>query len=278
VFVGRAGRRFQRRKGARIGLDRHDPGSSNKGPLYLQVERRIEDLLLQGRYKAGDRIPPEAELVGSLGVSRVTVRAGLARLVERGLLERRRGSGTFLVRPPKGARLQAGLERLETYTVHAERLGLKLDSEDLDVEYVGARPEEAEALEVPEGSPLVRVSRVLLIEGKPAAWMVDVVPESVLGAEEIRERFRPDAMLLDLLVSEGVPVGFSQMFIEAAMLGPDDPVGGKLRLKEPSAALALTQTMYLADGRPVQWSRDTFLPGNLNLHVVRELFEVRKLT
>jgi GntR family transcriptional regulator len=278
VFVGRAVRRFRRRKGSRIGLDRHDPGSSNKGPLYLQVERRIEDLLLQGRYKAGDRIPPEAELVGSLGVSRVTVRAGLARLVERGLLERRRGSGTFLVRPPKGARLQAGLERLETYTVHAERLGLKLDSEDLDVEYVGARPEEAEALEVPEGSPLVRVSRVLLIEGKPAAWMVDVVPESVLGAEEIRERFRPDAMLLDLLVSEGVPVGFSQMFIEAAMLGPDDPVGGKLRLKEPSAALALTQTMYLADGRPVQWSRDTFLPGNLNLHVVRELFEVRKLT
>ena len=58
-----------------------------------------------------------------------------------------------------------------------------------------------------------------------------VVPESVLGAEEIRKRFRPDAMLVDLLVFEGVGVGFSQMFIEAAMLGPDDPVGGKLRLK-----------------------------------------------
>jgi GntR family transcriptional regulator len=278
VFVGRAARRFRRRKESGIRLDRQKSRSVSGQPLYLQVERRIEDLLLQGRYKAGDRIPPEADLVGSLGVSRVTVRAGLTRLVERGVLERRQGSGTFLVQPPKGARLQSGLERLDTYTVHAERLGLKLDSEDLDVEDVGARPEEAVALEVPEGSPLVRVSRVLLIEGNPAAWMVDVVPESVLGAEEIRERFRPDAMLLDLLVSEGVPVGFSQMFIEAAMLGPDDPVGGKLRLKEPSAALLLTQTMYLADGRPVQWSRDIFLPGKLNLHVVRELFEVRKLT
>jgi GntR family transcriptional regulator len=279
VFVGRAVvRRFRRRKESGIGLDRQKSRSVRGQPLYLQVERRIEDLLLQGRYKAGDRIPPEADLVGSLGVSRVTVRAGLTRLVERGVLERRQGSGTFLVRPPKGARLQSGLERLETYTVHAERLGLKLDSEDLDVAAVGARPEEAVALEVPEGSPLVRVSRVLLIEGNPAAWMVDVVPESVLSVEEIRERFRSDAMLLDLLVSEGVPVGFSQMFIEAAILGPDDPVGGKLRLKEPSAALVLTQTMYLADGRPVQWSRDTFLPGKLNLHVVRELFEVRRLT
>lgn len=244
----------------------------------MQVERRIEDLLLQGRYKAGDRIPPETELVTALGVSRVTVRAGLARLVERGLLERRRGSGTFLERPPGGARLRSGLERLETYTVHAERLGLKLESEDLRIEAVGAEPDEAAALETTEGNPLVKVSRVLLVEGKRAAWMVDVVPEDVAGFEDVRKGFRPDAMVLDLLVSGGVPVGFSQMSIEAVMLGPEDLIGRKLSLGSPSAALSLTQTMYLTDGRPVQWSRDTFLPGHLNLHVVRELFEVRKLS
>jgi hypothetical protein len=33
----------------------------------------------------------------------------------------------------------------------------------------------------------------------------------------------------------------------------------------------------LTDGRPARWSRETFLLGKLNLHVVRELFEVRKL-
>ena len=234
--------------------------------------------MIQGRYKAGDRIPPEAELVDTLGVSRVTVRTGLARLAKRGLLERRQGSGTFLVQPPAGARLRSGLERLETYTVHAGRLGLKLDSRDLGIEVVGAAPDEAAALEVPRGTPLVKVSRVLLVEGRPAAWMVDVVPEDVIGVEEVRERFRPDAMMLDLLVSEGMPVGFSQMFIEAVMIDPDERVGRTLGLKALSAALSLTQTMYLADGRPVQWSRDTFLPGHLNLHVVRELFEVRNLS
>jgi GntR family transcriptional regulator len=211
-------------------------------------------------------------------VSRVTVRAGLARLAKRGLLERRQGSGTFLVQPPAGARLRSGLERLETYTVHAGRLGLKLDSRDLGIEVVGAAPDEAAALEVPRRTPLVKVSRVLLVEMRPAAWMVDVVPEDVIGVEEVRERFRPDAMLLDLLVSEGVPVGFSQMFIEAIVIDPDERVGRTLGLKALSAALSLTQTMYLTDGRPVQWSRDTFLPGHLNLHVVRELFEVRKLS
>jgi DNA-binding transcriptional MocR family regulator len=90
----------EREKGWKIRPSPLGPGPGKEYPLYRQVEERIEDLLLQGRYRAGDRIPPEAELVGSLGVSRVTVRAGLARLVDRGLLERRQGSGTFLVRPP----------------------------------------------------------------------------------------------------------------------------------------------------------------------------------
>jgi GntR family transcriptional regulator len=257
---------------------RKDLGALGKDLLYVQVERSMEDLLVRGRYKAGDRVPPEAELVESLGVSRATVRAGLARLVERGLLERRQGSGTFLVRPPDGARLRNGLERLETYTVHAGRLGLKLGSDALRVEAIAAGPEEAAALEAPPGSPLTKVSRVLLVNGARAAWMVDVVPEDIMPAERIRERFRPEAMLLDLLVSEKVPIGFSKLCIDAELIGPDDEVGRALDLETPAAALSLVETMYLAGGRPAQWSRNVFLPGHLDLHVVRELFEVRNLS
>ena len=55
--------------------------------------------------------------------------------------------------------------------------------------------------------------------------MVDVVPESVVGVDGVRERFRSDAMLLDLLVSEGVPVGYSQMSIGAEVVGPEDEIG-----------------------------------------------------
>ena len=253
-------------------------GQLNKNLLYVQVEQNIEDLLIRKRYKAGDRIPPEAELVRSLGVSRATVRAGIARLVERGLLERRQGSGTFLVRPPEGVKLRNGLERLETYTIQAERLGLDLDSRDLRIEPVVASPEEATALEIPRGSPLVKVSRILIVDGEPAAWMVDVVPGDLISVEAVRKHFLPDVMLLDLLVSEAVPIGYSKLLIDAELIGPEDEVGRELDLDSPSAALSLTETMYLAGGRPAQWSHNIFLPGNLDLHVVRELFEVRNLS
>ena len=206
------------------------------------------------------------------------MRAGLARLVERGILEKRQGSGTFLVRPPDGIRLRNGLERLETYTVHAEKLGLKLGSRNPQIGESFAGTEESAALEVPPGQPLVRVHRTLLVNGEPAAWMVDVVPKYLMSVEKVRERFRPEVMLLDLLVSEGVPIGFSKLCIDAELVDPDDEVGVELELQTPSAALSLTETMYLAGGRPAQWSRNVFLPGNLDLHVVRELFEVRSLS
>lgn len=265
------------RKEAVTGAERTDLDALDKNLLYVQVERSIEDLLVRGRYRAGDRLPPEAALVQDLGVSRATVRAGLARLVERGLLERRQGSGTFLVSPPAGVKLRNGLERLESYTVHAGRLGLRLGSKDLRVGKVGAGFEEAAALELDAGVALVKVSRILLVNGDSAAWMVDVVPEDLISAEAVKELFLPEAMLLDLLVSEGLPIGFSKLNIDAELVGPDDVIGQSLGLEACSAALSLTETMYLTDGRPAQWSRNVFLPGNLELHVVRELFEVRKL-
>lgn len=173
--------------------------------------------------------------------------------------------------------MRNGLERLETYTVHAERLGLDLDSRALRIEPTKAGADEAAALEAPRGEPLAKVSRTLLVNGEPAAWMVDVVPEDIVPTGMIVERFSPKAMVLDLLVSEEVPISYSKLCIDAELIGPEDEVGIALELKTSSAALSLIETMYLASGRPAQWSRNVFLPGNLDLHVVRELFETRHL-
>src|ERR1700749_4284011 len=111
-------------------------------PLYAQAEKVLEDLLVSRRYRVGDRIPPEVELVRSLGVSRATIRAGVGRLVDRGLLIRRQGSGTYLAQIPErrdqpgpvGIKLGSSVAqvgRLETYTSIAGRLGLTTGSEHL---------------------------------------------------------------------------------------------------------------------------------------------------
>ncbi|MDM7890128.1 FadR/GntR family transcriptional regulator [Curtobacterium caseinilyticum] len=63
-----------------------------------EVEDRLVTAVAVGEYLPASRLPPERELAVLLGVGRVTVRAAIARLVERGLLETRRGrgGGTFV--------------------------------------------------------------------------------------------------------------------------------------------------------------------------------------
>jgi GntR family transcriptional regulator len=256
-------------------------------PLYAQAEKVLEDLLVYRQYRIGDRIPPEAELVRSLGVSRATIRAAVGRLAGRGLLVRRQGSGTFLARLPErndqpspvGIKLGSGvvqLGRLETYTSIAERLGLKTDSGQLRVEAARTTPEEADALELAVNAEVTRVSRVLLLGGETAAWMIDVLPADLIPAAKVEERLSSREMVLDLLLDEGIPVAFSEVEVSAALLDPGQPAGRFLGLNQPAAALTLTETMYLdsavsAEGRPVQWSRNFFLPGKLSLRLVRDM-------
>jgi GntR family transcriptional regulator len=255
-------------------------------PLYAQAEKVLEDLLVHRRYRIGDRIPPEAELVRSLGVSRATIRTAVGRLSDRGLLVRRQGSGTFLARLPErsgepgpvGIKLGssvAELGRLETYTSIAERLGIKADSEQLRVQAGRATRDEAGALELPVHAEVTRVSRVLLLDGEAAAWMIDVLPADMIPAVKVRECLSSHQMVLDLLLDEGIPVAFSEAEVSTALLGPGQPAGRFLGLDRPTAALVMTETMYLdgavsAEGRPVQWSRNYFLPGKLSLRLVRD--------
>jgi GntR family transcriptional regulator of arabinose operon len=69
---------------------------------YADVYDRLLGQLREGRWKAGDRIPTEAELVEQFGVSRITVARAVHDLEAQGLVERRRGAGTF-VRAAHGA-------------------------------------------------------------------------------------------------------------------------------------------------------------------------------
>lgn len=60
------------------------------------VAREIEQRILEGGLKPGDRLPSERELSAQLGVSRASLREAIQKLIARGLLESRQGGGTFV--------------------------------------------------------------------------------------------------------------------------------------------------------------------------------------
>jgi GntR family transcriptional repressor for pyruvate dehydrogenase complex len=74
--------------------------STVKPDAAENVVAYVRDLISSGEFKPGDRLPAERELAGRIGVSRPSVRAGLQALAAMGVVEARRGSGTYISTGP----------------------------------------------------------------------------------------------------------------------------------------------------------------------------------
>ena len=65
-------------------------------PLYYQLKEHMKDAILKGHYKPNDRLPTEDELCKQFSISRPVVRQAYDELIKERLIERRKGSGTFV--------------------------------------------------------------------------------------------------------------------------------------------------------------------------------------
>lgn len=70
-------------------------------PLYRQLADWLLEGIRTGEYPLGGKIPSEPELAKTFGIGRPTVRQATDRLIQQRRLERRRGSGTFVIEPPE---------------------------------------------------------------------------------------------------------------------------------------------------------------------------------
>ncbi len=93
-------------------------------PLYAQIALRLRQQIEAGKYPPASRIPSEHELAAHFHVGRPTVRQATLTLVQERVLERRRGSGTFVAAPPAELDLLSAGGTLSSF----ERSGLALKS------------------------------------------------------------------------------------------------------------------------------------------------------
>jgi len=75
-------------------------GHHQEGPLYSQLERMISAAIEEGIYKPGQSIEPECIFMSEGGLSNRTVGRAFKGLVDKGLIVRKRGIGTFVAHRP----------------------------------------------------------------------------------------------------------------------------------------------------------------------------------
>ena len=112
--------------------------------LGAQIEDELMKYILQEPLGVGEKLPNEFELAEKFGVGRSTIREAVKSLVSRGILEVRRGAGTFVVSTCSTENDPLGLSRLDDkYRLALELFELRLMIEP-ETAYLAARYAEDE--------------------------------------------------------------------------------------------------------------------------------------
>ena len=214
----------------------------------------------------GTKLPSEPKLAQQMGVSRATLREAMRTFETRGLLRRQQGVGTFVTRPSRV--IESGLEVLESIEKLAERIGLPVSMGEVEVRNCKADAATSRNLGVAPGSDVVCISRVILAESRPVAYLVDTLPPNYLTSEDVSGHFT--GSILDLLLKRGNPsLGSSRCEIAAVAAPPG--VARALNIQRGDSLLVFEAMLYTSEGDPVDYSFSYFLPGYFKFHLVRRV-------
>jgi GntR family transcriptional regulator len=135
----------------------------NGVPAYQRIQGSIRKVIESGGLRPGDAVPSERELARIHEVSLMTARHALATLEQEGVVERRRGIGTFVSTP------KIHFNKLMSYTEQMRSRSLIVGSKVLFSEIVDDEEEATARLSLSPKSHVLKLERLRHTEGEPFA-------------------------------------------------------------------------------------------------------------
>jgi GntR family histidine utilization transcriptional repressor len=156
--------------------------------LHRRIRAEIEQRILSGEWRPGDRIPFEHELMAQYDCARMTVNKAIASLAEAGLIVRRRRAGSFVAQPRIHSVLIEIPDVQADIKARGEQYGLRLLSRRRR-RPIGSRPDEKvlagsgdllalRCLHLANGRPFALEDRLISLASVPDAEHIDFSAES----------------------------------------------------------------------------------------------------
>lgn len=216
--------------------------------LYSRVETILAGEIANGGLRVGDQLPTEDSLIARFGVSRITVRRAIQNLVTRGLVEIRRGKGTFVAAP----KITQELTELSGFVEDMQALGRKATARIIGKEIVTADATVASQLALTRGERVVRIRRVRLADGIPLSFDETFLPLEI-GKKIITNNLRVEPIFSLLERKYAIPLIEAEYKLDA--VAAETEVATALRVKHGSPIFRIERTSYSTGARPVDYER-----------------------
>ena len=238
---------------------------NNPTPLYFQLQNSIIELINESVFEENTSLPSELEIIEATGLSRTTVRQAIENLVQEGLLERRRGIGTFVKSRNKNL---WNLENLRSFREVMEIEGSETSTSVISIKRIktnktlekrfGAEIRdfyELERLRYLDGAPVILVNTFVPVELVPGLESFDLSEESLF--EIMKKEYHVD-------------IAFAEKELRARTVKPYD--AGLLKIPLDSVVQLVDTITYNSEGNPIEYSvsRDR---GDVSVYKVKLRYE-----
>ena len=217
---------------------------NSSAPLYARVEDVLATEIADRTLPPGSRLPAEQSLTERFAVSRTTIRQAIQNLIRRGLIEIRRGTGTFVAQP----KISQELTELTGFVEDMQALGRQASARLLDHQIVPANQGVARALELAVGTLVVRIQRVRLADNIPLSFDETYLPRE-LGEKIIENNLEAEPIFSLLEQKYNTPLVEAEYRLEA--VSADSAVARALGINVGSPVFLIERTSYSAGQRPV---------------------------
>ncbi len=212
----------------------------NGTPAYKRIQNSVRKRIDAAELKPGDAVASERELAKTHKVSLMTARHALAGLEREGIVERRRGAGTFVASP------KIHFNKLMSYTEHMASRGLAPRSRVLVAKIVEDEQEIAARLSLPAASRMVKIARLRLTGEEPFALETCYLPAAEYS-ELVAAPLGRSSLFGALQHEYGVELAYADEEIDATAADPD--LADMLGLSKGAAILRIRQVIYSTKGK-----------------------------
>lgn len=222
----------------------------------------LRRMLSQESWAAGDRLPSEPALAEELGVSRVTVRAALAKLEGEGLVNRRHGSGTYVnsVQPLiNSLHINVGADELIKSSGRVPGIA------EMSWRQTDADAEIAARLAIEVGTPIVHLYRVRTSDGDRVTVANDYFAASLLPEQPVS---LGPSLYTFLSTVCGVDVTFGIATLEPAIAG--ETYAPIFDVDPGELCMVIHQVDYDASETPVSYSVEYHLAHAFDFKLIRQ--------
>jgi GntR family transcriptional regulator len=217
------------------------PGNHRNGtPVYQRIQKEIRNRIASARLKPGDAVASERELAKTHKVSLMTARHALVGLEREGVVERRRGAGTFVATP------KIHFNKLMSYTEQMSSRGLAPRSRVLLAKVIEDEPEVAARIGLPGASRLLKIQRLRLTGEEPFALETCYLPASEFPDLAAASLARTSLFAV-LQHDYRVELAYADEEVNATAADPD--VADLLGVPHGAPVLRIRQVIYSTTGK-----------------------------